>query len=78
MLRMSECSSSSWTRCCSEAGLRSSANPFFESLHIRKHIVNGASELSIFLGALELGAAPCQLFPMLALPFTPHHSSTLR
>lgn len=26
MLRMSECSSSSWTRCCSEAGLRSSAN----------------------------------------------------
>ena len=26
MLRMSECSSSSWTRCCSDAGLRSSAN----------------------------------------------------
>ena len=26
MLRMSECSSSSWTRSCSEAGLRSSAN----------------------------------------------------
>ena len=26
MLRMSECSSSSWTRFCSEAGLQSSAN----------------------------------------------------
>lgn len=26
MLRMSECSSSSWTRSCSEAKLRSSAN----------------------------------------------------
>ena len=25
-LRMSECNSSSWTRCCSDAGLRSSAN----------------------------------------------------
>ncbi len=32
MLRMSECSSSSWMRSCSEAELRSSANSSSESI----------------------------------------------
>ena len=34
-------------------------NPYFKSLHVRKHIVNDGSEFGVFLGTLELNAAPC-------------------